>query len=108
MCGCDNCGNLLPYENAEPAINPESRLDFGQPYSDVECPECGALMYPVEEEKQEHHLIITLEETGQPLTDDEKDALVSVAEHGSVEDALQTKASVRVTGANMISQSDLS
>ena len=114
MCECDNCGKLLPYGNAEPAINVGSRLDFGQPYSDVECPECGALMYPLSKSKDTSdahdtfYLIIALEPTDDPLTDDEKDALVSVVRHGSVEDALQTKASVRVTGANMILQSDLS
>ena len=59
-----------------------------------------------EKDKKEHYLIITLEETEQPLTDKEKDDLVSVAEHGSVEDALQVKASVRVAGADLISEFD--
>lgn len=47
-CKCDNCGYEAPYKKARAVARPTQRIDFGQPYSDAECPRCGALMYPTE------------------------------------------------------------
>ena len=44
---CDNCAWRGPYDNARPAHNIAERIDLGGPYTDVECPDCGALAYPV-------------------------------------------------------------
>ncbi len=53
MMQCDMCGDKQPYATLPKAKDLHERLDLGGPYTDVECPECGALCYPVEE-KQEH------------------------------------------------------
>jgi len=44
---CDNCGHEAPYGSLPPAKDLEARIDPGGIYTNVECPECGALCYPV-------------------------------------------------------------
>ena len=43
---CDNCEWQGPYGDAVPARDIAERIDLGGPYTDVECPDCGALAYP--------------------------------------------------------------
>lgn len=44
---CDSCGEKVIRKNAEDAQNLWRRLEPGQMYTDKECHECGALMWPV-------------------------------------------------------------
>lgn len=44
---CDSCQWQGPYDDAVPAKKLSERIDIGGTYTDVECPECGALCYPV-------------------------------------------------------------
>lgn len=43
---CDNCSWRGRYENANRAKHIAERIDLGGSYTDVECPDCGALVYP--------------------------------------------------------------
>lgn len=45
---CANCGYKDEYNNLPPAKDIEKRHDPGDAYSDVECPQCGALCFPDE------------------------------------------------------------
>ena len=47
---CDGCGLVADYEDLTPARDLSMRLTVGGLYSDVECPECGALCFPVKGE----------------------------------------------------------
>ena len=56
---CDNCGRIAPqtysdqpngawhYAGEESLSDFVSRFDVGGIYTDAECPDCGALAYPV-------------------------------------------------------------
>lgn len=46
---CDDCGQLAPGENMDDAKNLLSRLEVGGTYTNKECPECGALAFPLEQ-----------------------------------------------------------
>jgi hypothetical protein len=55
-CRCANCGFTAEWKDLPPAREIEERHFIGDIFSDVECPECGALCFPVktpEEEKAE-------------------------------------------------------
>ena len=43
---CGNCQWQGAYKDAKPADRIAERIDLGGPYTDVECPDCGALAYP--------------------------------------------------------------
>ena len=45
---CQNCGWTGDYNDAVPAHEITQRHSIGDIYSDVECPDCAALCYPVE------------------------------------------------------------
>ena len=47
---CDSCGREARYGDLPRAKDLDVRLDAGAPYTNVECPECGALCYPKPEE----------------------------------------------------------
>lgn len=47
ICKCDNCGREAGYETLPRAKNIEKRHEIGGIYSDVECPECHALCFPL-------------------------------------------------------------
>jgi hypothetical protein len=49
---CQNCGFLAESENFNTAQNIEQRHSPGDTFSDKECPHCGALGYPVEDEQE--------------------------------------------------------
>lgn len=44
---CDSCDRVEQRANLPDADDLWVRLDPGNPYTDKECPDCGALMYPV-------------------------------------------------------------
>ena len=46
---CAQCDRTGGEDCFLPAVNPERRATLGEVYSDLECPECGALAYPVVE-----------------------------------------------------------
>lgn len=48
---CANCGHEDDYDNLPAARQLSQRLEVGEPYTNVECPECGALCYPKEEDQ---------------------------------------------------------
>lgn len=48
VCQCDGCGFTANYDDLPPAVDLSMRLSVGGVYSDVECPKCGALCFPVE------------------------------------------------------------
>lgn len=50
ICVCPSCDHKDEYDNLPEARDIEQRHEIGVPYSDVECPECGALCYPEESE----------------------------------------------------------
>lgn len=45
---CQNCDYADEYKNLPPAKDIRMRTDPGEPYTDVECPECGALCFPMD------------------------------------------------------------
>ena len=45
---CQNCGFEAPYDDLSAARDVATRNTPGEPYSDVECPKCGALCLPKE------------------------------------------------------------
>lgn len=47
---CDNCHHRGNRETFRPAKKVGTRIDPGGTYTDKECPRCGALAYPVENE----------------------------------------------------------
>lgn len=55
--GCALTGNEADFV---PAVNPERRARRGEVYSDVECPACGDLAFPVE--KMPDPLVVVLHE----------------------------------------------
>lgn len=44
---CDNCERIAPREIFEEAKDLSQRIDPGGVYTDKECPDCGALAYPI-------------------------------------------------------------
>ena len=64
LCQCQNCG----YENTRDALphakDLSQRIEIGDPFTDVECPECGALCYP-ELPEQTKSVVLTEEEQRQ-------------------------------------------
>lgn len=50
LCRCDNCGFEAKHDDLPEAKKLSMRLEPGGTYTDVECPECGALCFPVEKE----------------------------------------------------------
>lgn len=44
---CDGCGKIREYEDFVAAQDLFERIDVGGIFTDVECPDCGALAYPV-------------------------------------------------------------
>jgi hypothetical protein len=51
ICKCDDCGYEAPHDQLPEAKDILQRLDLNGPFTDVECPECGALCYLIEEKK---------------------------------------------------------
>jgi predicted RNA-binding Zn-ribbon protein involved in translation (DUF1610 family) len=49
---CDNCEFECRYGDLPPAKNLGERLDPNGPYTNVECPRCGALCYPIEQKSK--------------------------------------------------------
>jgi hypothetical protein len=47
---CQNCTWKGEYEDATPARDVDLRHEMGDTFSDIECPDCGALCYEAEEE----------------------------------------------------------
>jgi predicted RNA-binding Zn-ribbon protein involved in translation (DUF1610 family) len=43
---CQGCGKVLDYDDCPVARHISERLYIGDPYTDAECPDCGALCYP--------------------------------------------------------------
>jgi predicted RNA-binding Zn-ribbon protein involved in translation (DUF1610 family) len=48
MYQCDDCGHQAPFDEMPEAKDLKARLDPDGEATDRECPECGALCYPVE------------------------------------------------------------
>lgn len=48
---CDNCGFTAGYDKFHDARELSARISVGGVYTDKECPDCGALAYPVEHPK---------------------------------------------------------
>ena len=49
MYKCQSCDhNHEDFDHFPTAKNLSERLDQGAPYTELECPKCGALVYPVE------------------------------------------------------------
>ena len=42
---CDNCRKQFKQEDCPDVKDPQKRFDVGGPWTDKECPECGALAY---------------------------------------------------------------
>ena len=52
-CECDNCGFIDDYDNLPMAEDLCERLTVGCTYTDVECPKCGALCFPLKQPPEE-------------------------------------------------------
>ena len=50
LARCDNCGRVFPVPDLVELASLEQRVDPGGPEPAGECPSCGALCYPFEEE----------------------------------------------------------
>jgi hypothetical protein len=50
---CANCEFTAPYENLPTAKDLFERIEVGDIFTDVECPECGSLCFPLDEEDAE-------------------------------------------------------
>jgi hypothetical protein len=63
---CAQCGRTGGEERFVPAVNPERRAVLGQIYSDLECPRCGDLAYPVTASMEPAHAatVVVLHEHG--------------------------------------------
>jgi len=48
---CDNCGLVIPADKLLPIADLHERVEAGCPVPSGECPNCGALCYPVEPPK---------------------------------------------------------
>lgn len=48
LCECQNCGFSDDSEKLPPAKDLLLRHTFGDTFSNVECPKCGALCVPIE------------------------------------------------------------
>jgi predicted nucleic-acid-binding Zn-ribbon protein len=51
-CECDNCGFTAQYERLPQAQDLSMRLTVGGLYTDVECPKCGCLCFPIKPKKK--------------------------------------------------------
>ena len=49
---CENCEKELNYQACVPARNLKSRIEVGEVYTDVECPDCGALCHLKKTERE--------------------------------------------------------
>jgi len=47
MCKCDNCDYTAPHSELPPAKDLLQRLTLGCVFTDVECPKCYALCFPI-------------------------------------------------------------
>jgi predicted RNA-binding Zn-ribbon protein involved in translation (DUF1610 family) len=45
---CQGCDKVLDYDDCESAEHISERIYIGDPYTDAQCPDCGALCYPDE------------------------------------------------------------
>ena len=51
MFSCDNCGKVWPESQCNDVRHLTDRLDYNKPFTDKECPKCGALCYLMEKGK---------------------------------------------------------
>ena len=59
---CGNCGYQADHENLPEAQDLYDRVDVGGIFTDVECPECGALCFPVEPEPESNTINLELKD----------------------------------------------
>lgn len=50
---CQDCGWTGSENDLQPVKYLEQRVDVGEPTPSGECPECGALCHPIDEENEE-------------------------------------------------------
>lgn len=50
-CQCESCAYKADYKSLPPAKDLFERVHIGGIFSDVECPKCGALCFPIKEKK---------------------------------------------------------
>ena len=73
---CDNCGKEFSWKNLKPIRDLTGRLDAGGIVPTGECPDCGALCYPVVVKVEE--TLDSLQATRQRLVSDLNRALDAV------------------------------
>ena len=72
---CENCGHIGDEDDFPMVRDLEQRLDENGPYTDKECPECGALAYAVDPAAFEPVLRTSREEIADALKSKGEDAL---------------------------------
>ncbi len=58
---CDNCSHCAQYQDLPSAKDLAERIDEAGPKTDRECPKCGALCYPVNQEETEDPATLALQ-----------------------------------------------
>jgi hypothetical protein len=58
---CQKCEFTGGEGDFVPAVNPEHRHTIGDIYSDLECTDCGCLVFPVDNEKKPERFIVVHE-----------------------------------------------
>ena len=78
---CDNCGEIWKADELEGIENLDNRVDPGSIVPSGECPECGALCYPVETDSSEvlnacKEIMKYVDRNGLPVNEDDIRAIL--------------------------------
>ena len=73
---CDNCGKIWKVDELEDIENLDNRVDPGSIVPSGQCPECGALCYPVEIDSSEalnacREIMKHVDRNGLPVNEDD-------------------------------------
>jgi len=72
---CQNCGQVWPDDELEPAKDLRQRVAPGEPFPSGECPACGALCHPTDPEPSDAQLQAMQDHVPYEQTDAYRDSM---------------------------------